>query len=78
MTEWFGHKYAITQYSTEKKEGRGIRLDDLDLKPVTEEPTTPAPEQPPIETIDKNVVTAFLEMIVKLISEFIKKLKGDK
>jgi hypothetical protein len=78
MTEWFGHKYAITQYSTEKKEGRGIRLDDLDLKPVTEEPTAPAPEQPPIETIDKNVVTAFLEMIVKLISEFINKLKGDK
>ena len=78
MTEWFGHKYAITQYSTEKQEGRGIRLDDLDLKPVAEEPTTPAPEQPPIETIDKNVVAAFLEMIVKLISEFINKIKGDK
>lgn len=50
MTEWFGHKYAITEYSTEKQEGRGIRLDDLDLKPVGDDtPITPAPEQPDIK-----------------------------
>lgn len=72
MTEWHGHKYAITEYSTDKKEGRGIRLDDLDLKPVNTDPIVPAPEQPPIETIDKNVVIAFLQSIVKLIEEFIK------
>ena len=47
---------AITQYSTEKKEGRGIRVDDLDLKPVTDEPNTPAPEQPEITPIDKNAI----------------------
>ena len=78
MTEWFGHKMAITQYSTEKKEGRGLRLDDLDLKPVTEEPTPPAPEQPKIEVVDKNVVLTFLETIVNLIVSFINKLKGEK
>lgn len=76
MTEWFSHKYAITQYSTEKKEGRGIRLDDLDLKPVTEEPTTPAPEQPPIKTVDVNIVIAFLNTIKKLITDFIASLGG--
>lgn len=71
-TEWYGHKYAITQYSTEKMEGRGIRLDDLDVKPVgTTDPVTPAPDQPPIEAVDKNVVIAFLQMIVKLITDFI-------
>lgn len=77
MTEWFGHKMAITQYSTEKKEGRGLRLDDLDLKPVTEGPTPPAPEQPNIEVVDKNVVLTFLETIVNLIVSFINKLKGE-
>ena len=66
------------QYSTDKKEGRGIRLDDLDLKPVTEEPTPPAPEQPNIEVVDKNVVLTFLETIVNLIVSFINKLKGEK
>lgn len=77
-TEWFGHKYAITEYSTERKEGRGIRIDDLDLKPVTDQPNPPAPEQPEIEVVDKNIVIAFLEMIGKLISEFIAKIKGEK
>ena len=75
MTEWFGHKYAITEYSTEKKEGRGIRLDDLDLKPVNTTPIEPAPEQPPIETIDKNAIIAFLELLGKMITEFLAKLK---
>lgn len=77
-TEWFGHKYAITEYSTDKKEGRGIRIDDLDLKPVSDEPNTPAPEQPEIEVVDKNIVIAFLEMIGNLIKEFVNKLKGGK
>ena len=75
MTEWFGHKYAITEYSTEKKEGRGIRLDDLDLKPVNTTPIEPAPEQPPIKTIDKNAIIAFLELLGKMITEFLAKLK---
>lgn len=67
MTEWFGHKYAITQYSTEKKEGRGIRLDDLDLKPVdNNEPITPAPEQPDIKEL--NVI---IEAIKKLLDQIV-------
>lgn len=71
-TEWFGHKYAITEYSTEKKEGRGIRIDDLDLKPVSGEPIEPAPEQP--ELIEKNVVIAFLQSSIKMITDFIASL----
>ena len=76
MTEWFGHKYAITEYSTTREEGRGIRLDDLDLKPVTDEPITPAPEQPPINTIDISIVIDFLNTIKKLITDFIASLGG--
>lgn len=49
-TEWHGHKYAITVYSTDKKFWQGIRLDDLDMKPIENpsEPVEPAPEQPTI------------------------------
>lgn len=76
-TEWFGHKYAITEYSTQRKEGRGIRIDDLDLKPVHgNDPIDPAPEQPPIKTIDVNIVIAFLNTIKKLITDFIASLGG--
>jgi hypothetical protein len=52
-TAWYGHKYAITEYSTERNQGRGIRIDDLDMKPVDTAPPAPAPEQPlPGDTID--------------------------
>lgn len=49
-TEWHGHKYAITAYSTDKKFWQGIRLDDLDMKPIENPsvPVEPAPEQPTI------------------------------
>ena len=77
MTEWFGHKMAITQYSTEKKEGRGIRVDDLDLKPVDDSPTDPAPEQPEITPIDKNAILLFLESLVKMVQDFITKLRKE-
>lgn len=67
-TEWHGQKYAITEYSTEKKLGQGIRIDDLDIKPVgNDEPTEPAPEQP---TIDARI--SWLEKAVKAILEFLK------
>ena len=50
-TEWHGHKYAITKYSTDKKLGQGIRIDDLDMKPVDPDggDVEPAPTQPSIE-----------------------------
>ena len=49
-TEYFSHKYAISKYSTDKKLGQGIRLDDLDMKPIENDtPIEPAPEQPSIE-----------------------------
>lgn len=68
-TEFFNHKYAITKYSTDKKEGRGIRLDDLDMKPVDPNggDKEPAPEQP---TIEDNV--NWLVKAVKAILAFFK------
>lgn len=67
-TEWHGHKYAITVYSTDKKEGRGIRIDDLDMKPVGDNtPVEPSPEQP---TIEDNV--NWLVKAIKAILAFFK------
>lgn len=67
-TEWHGHKYAITVYSTDKKEGRGIRIDDLDMKPVGDDtPLEPSPEQP---TIEDNV--NWLVKAIKAILAFFK------
>lgn len=67
MTEWFGHRYAITEYSTGRKEGRGIRLDDLDLKPIEDtKPIPPAPEQPDLKEI--NVI---IEAIKKLLDQIV-------
>lgn len=65
-TEWHGQKYAITEYSTSKQLGQGIRIDDLDMKPVGDgTPTEPAPEQP---TIEENV--SWLVKAVKAILAF--------
>lgn len=49
VTELHGVRYAITKYSTEKKFAQGIRIDDLDLKPINPDPVEPAPNQPTIE-----------------------------
>lgn len=67
-TEYFSHKYAITAYSTEKKLGQGIRLDDLDMKPVDPDggDVEPAPTQP---TIEENV--NWLMKAVKAILAFL-------
>lgn len=66
-TEWHGHKYAITVYSTDKKIANGIRLDDLDMKPVDADGgnVEPAPTQP---TIEENV--NWLVKAVKAILAF--------
>lgn len=44
-TEWMGQKYLITKYSTDKKLPHGIRLVDLDIKPV-DPSTDPLPADP--------------------------------
>jgi len=78
--EWHDAKYAITEYSTARKEPRGILIVHLDDKPIKEPetPVDPDPVQPPITTPDTNAIIAFLQMIGRLISEFIEKLKGGK
>lgn len=70
-TEWHGQKYAITKYSTDKKLGQGIRIDDLDAKPVADNGNvTPAPEQPPIKTVDERL--SWLEKAVNAILSLLK------
>lgn len=68
-TEWHGHKYAITVYSTDKKFWQGVRIDDLDMKPVDADggDVEPAPTQP---TIEENV--NWLVKAVKAILAFFK------
>lgn len=74
-TEWHGQKYAITEYSTGKQLGQGIRIDDLDMKPVGDgTPTEPAPEQPSTQP-DTNAIKAFLQTLVALIQAFLAKFK---
>lgn len=75
-TEWQGQKFAITEYSTAKKLAHGIRIDDLDMKPIEnpDEPVEPAPEQPDTSP-DSGAVKAFLQMLVDLIQAFLSKFK---
>lgn len=78
--------YYITRSSFEGKRATGFHPADLDIyvKPTPpknppkppEVPVEPTDPEPPKNTVDKNVVIAFLESLGKLISEFIKKLKG--
>ena len=68
-------KWQLLNTVQRKKEGRGIRVDDLDLKPVDDSPIDPAPEQPEITPIDKNAILLFLESLVKMIQDFITKFK---
>lgn len=82
-------KYVMTAYSFGQadvsgspKATNGFNMVDLDLVTVPTQPIpTPPPVQvdppkPPVTTVDKNVVIAFLEGLVKTIVEFINKLKG--
>lgn len=50
-TEWLDGKYAISEYSTARKEPRGILITHLDDKPIVEPdvPVTPDPVQPTLE-----------------------------
>lgn len=67
-TEWHGKKYMITKYSTDNNLPQGISLDDLDMKPITNEPVPPAPQQPDI--IERlNAIEAFIKSIVELLAK---------
>lgn len=69
--------YQVTEYSlAETKKGNwkaanGIKSADLSLSPLSTPPGTPANPT----TVDKNVVIAFLQGLVTMITEFIAKLK---
>lgn len=69
-TEWHGQKYLITEYSTAKKLPRGIRLVDLDIKPV-ENSTDPLPADPDKSVDDvirenNTLLKAILALLTKL------------
>lgn len=68
-TEWMGQKYLITKYSTDKKLPHGIRLVDLDIKPVDPNPTPipPDPERSVDDIIREN--NSLLKQILKMLQE---------
>ena len=85
--------YALTEYTFQNiKAGKlavanGIKGSDLTVDPKATPPGTPAnpdpapePEDPvePMPDVPTPEVIGFLEMLGKLIAEFIKKLKGEK
>lgn len=68
-----GVEYRITDYSFKKGIFNGVPIGSLTLT----EPGVPDIDPIPVEPgVDKNVVIAFLEMLGKLISDFIAKIKG--
>ena len=69
-----GVEYRITEYSFQKKIFNGVKLTDLTLTPPGEPNVPPVPDDP--DLVKKSVIIAFLEGIVKLIVDFINKLKG--
>lgn len=70
-TEWLDAKYAISEYSTGKKEPRGILIAHLDDKPIVKptDPVVPAPEQPKVVPV--STVVAFLNGLIETIRAFI-------
>jgi len=73
-------QYGVTKYSFDKKITNGVNMKDLNQIPEQPTPTPPPvqvdPPTPPVTTVDKNVVIAFLEGLIASIKEFINKLKG--
>jgi len=73
-------QYGVTKYSFDKKITNGVNMKDLNQIPEQPTPTPPPvqvdPPKPPVTTVDKNVVIAFLEGLIASIKEFITKLKG--
>jgi len=70
-TEWHGQKFLITKSSTDLKAARGLRLVDLDIKPVSTEPPAPLPEDPdmPVDDMIKEI-----HSIVKWLKDAFQKL----
>ncbi len=77
-TEWHGQKYAITKYSTDKQEARGIALVNLDKDPIKdpETPAEPDPEKPTDDLIREN--NSLLKQLLALVQWIVDKLKGVK
>lgn len=72
-----GQEYRITEYSYSKRIFHGLPVDVITLTPPGEPDIPPVPEDPDDPgTVDKNIVIVFLESIVKLIQDFLGKLKG--
>lgn len=64
-TDWHDQKYLITEYSTEKKEPRGILLNHLDKQPI-QNPTQPIPTLDERVTIIEKLVKAIIDALAKI------------
>lgn len=72
-TNWHSHKYAII----DKEKGHGIRLDDLDKKPVEDKEITLEKNQPRIEAIENrlSIIEKFIEYLKTFLSAIFKNFK---
>lgn len=75
-TEWMGQKYLITEYSTGKKLPHGIRLVDLDIKPVdpNTDPLPPDPEKSVDDIIREN--NSLLKQILEIVTAILNAIRG--
>lgn len=74
-TEWMGQKYLITEYSTTKKLPHGIRLVDLDIKPVApvETPIPADPNKSVDDVIREN--NSLLKQLIALVQQILQLVK---
>lgn len=72
-----GIEYRITDYSFKKGIFNGVPTSSLTLTAPGVPDVPPVPQPPTPDPVpDKNAIIAFLELIGKMIAEFVKKLKG--
>lgn len=67
-------EYRITEYSFSKGIFNGVPIESLTLTEPGEPDIPPIPENP--DYVEKNIIIVFLQGLVKLITDFIKKLKN--
>lgn len=75
-TEWMGQKYCITKYSTDKKLPHGIRLVDLDIKPL--EPVVDPIQPPEPKPVDPAPTTdALIRENNSLLKQIWERIRGN-
>ena len=75
LTTSGGKEYRLTEYSFQKKIYNGVDINNLTLTAPGVPDVPPVPQPPTPTPPDTNAIIAFLQLIGKMIAEFIEKLK---